>query len=132
METTPHGIFHWNELLTDNVETAKTFFADTVGWTYTGMPMAPDGGTYWVAMMGDRPVGGIMPMQGIVPEGVPPHWMSYLCVDDIDTRLKGVEKAGGKIVRAAFDVPSVGRIAIIMDASGAALGWITPVDHSAD
>ena len=122
-----HGAFHWNELMTGDVEKAKTFFSQTIGWSFTEMPM-PEG-TYWVAMLGDKPVGGIMSMQGIVPEGTPPHWISYLAVDDIDARLAKVVSAGGAIKREPFEVPNVGRIAIVQDASGAVMGWITPAQQ---
>lgn len=122
-----HGTFHWNELMTGDVEKAKTFFSQTIGWSFNEMPM-PEG-TYWVAMLGDKPVGGIMSMQGIVPEGTPPHWISHLAVDDIDARLAKVVSAGGEIKREPFDVPNVGRIAIVQDASGAVMGWITPAQQ---
>lgn len=126
MTTLQHGTFHWNELMTDDVEKAKSFFSDTVGWSYEAMSMAPAAGTYWVAMRDRKPVAGIINMTGIVPEGVPPHWMSYLAVDDIDARLDKVEAAGGRVYRPAFDVPKVGKIAILSDATGAVMGWITP------
>ena len=124
---TDHGTFHWNELMTGDAEKAKTFFSQTIGWRFNEMPM-PEG-TYWVAMLGDKPVGGIMSMQGIVPEGTPPHWISYLAVDDIDARLAKVVSAGGEIKREPFEVPNVGRIAIVQDASGAVMGWITPAQQ---
>lgn len=120
-----HGEFYWNELMTRDVEAAKAFFSATVGWSFDGMPM-PDAGTYWVAKQGDKPVGGIMGMVPDVPAGTPPHWIGYLAVDDIDARLARVASAGGQICRPAFDVPGVGRIAIIADPTGAVMGWITP------
>ena len=67
-----------------------------------------------------------MSMQGIVPEGTPPHWISYLAVDDIDARSAKVVSAGGEIKREPFEVPNVGRIAIVQDASGAVFG----LDHA--
>ena len=48
---TAHGHFHWNELLTRDVEGAKKFYGQTIGWTFDSMP-TPDGCTYWIAMMG--------------------------------------------------------------------------------
>ena len=119
-----HGTFHWNELMTGDVEAAKAFYSATIGWQFDGMPM-PEG-MYWVAKMDDQPVAGLMDMTGIVPEGVPPHWMPYLEVDDIDARLAKIKAAGGEVLREAFDVPEVGRFAILKDATGAAMGWITP------
>ncbi len=34
-----HGHFHWNELLTRDVERAKRFYQDTIGWSFSAMPM---------------------------------------------------------------------------------------------
>ena len=39
---TEHGHFHWNELTTRDIERAKKFYADTLGWTFESMPM-PEG-----------------------------------------------------------------------------------------
>jgi predicted enzyme related to lactoylglutathione lyase len=122
---TAHGSFHWNELVTRDVEKAKKFYGGTIGWTFDGMPM-PDG-TYWVAKMGDQPVGGLFPIAGPQWEGVPEHWMSYLAVDDVDARVKKAQAAGAKLMRPAFDIPGVGRIAILTEPGGAGIGWITPV-----
>ena len=52
--------------------------------------------TYWIAKAGDKPVAGILDMRGIVPDGDPPHWLSYLEVDDVDRRLpRSREMAAG-------------------------------------
>jgi predicted enzyme related to lactoylglutathione lyase len=122
---TAHGHFHWNELVTRDVEKAKKFYGDTIGWIFDGMPM-PDG-TYWVANMGGQPVGGLFPIVGPQWDGVPEHWMSYLAVDDVDARVKKATAAGAKLMRPAFDIPGVGRIAILTEPGGAGVGWITPV-----
>lgn len=122
---TAHGHFHWNELVTRDVEKAKKFYGDAVGWTFEGMPM-PDG-TYWVAKMGDAYVGGLFPIAGPQWDGVPEHWMSYLSVDDVDARVKKAQTAGAKLMKPIFDIPGVGRIAILTEPGGAGVGWITPV-----
>jgi uncharacterized protein len=119
-----HGTFHWNELMARDVKAAKKFYADTIGWTYDGMPM-PDGQTYWVAKMGDQPVAGIFDISGPGFQGVPDGWMPYLAVDDVDARAKKAVAAGARIVKPAFDVPGVGRIVILMEPGGAGVGWIT-------
>ena len=125
MPTTTHGLFHWNELMTWSAEKAKTFYADTLGWSYEAFPM--EQGEYIVCKMGDEVVGGIMEMApGTGFDGMPDHWFAYITVDDIDARLTKVEAAGGEVMRAAFEVPQVGRIAIVRDKAGAAIGWITP------
>jgi uncharacterized protein len=120
-----HGTFHWNELMARDVAAAKKFYADTIGWTYDGMP-TPDGQTYWVAKMGDQPVAGIFDISGPDYKSVPDGWMPYLAVDDVDARAKKAVAAGARIMKPAFDVPGVGRIVILMEPGGAAAGWITP------
>jgi uncharacterized protein len=121
-----HGNFYWNELMTHNVEKAKTFYGSVVGWTFEAMPM-PEGGTYWLASMNGKPVGGIFPMSGPDFLGVPDSWMSYLAVDDVDARFKQALAAGAQTCREPFDVPGVGRIAILKEPGGAMVGWMTPV-----
>ena len=120
-----HGIFVWNELYTRDVEAAKAFYAATVGWTFEGMPMPDRDRTYWIAKAEGKPVAGILDMRGIVPDGDPPHWLSYLEVDDIDWCIAEIERNGGRIVRQPFDVPDFGRIAIGADATGAFMAWVT-------
>jgi len=120
-----HGHFYWNELMTRDAEKMKKFYADTIGWSFDGMQM-PDG-TYWVAKMGEQPVGGLFPLAGPQFAGAPEGWMSYLAVDDVDARVKKAEKAGAKLMRPIFDVPGVGRIAILTEPGGAGIGWMTPV-----
>jgi uncharacterized protein len=119
-----HGHFWWNELMTRDVEGAKAFYGELVGWRFDDMPM--EDGTYWVCKDGDQPVGGIMDISGARFEGVPGQWFAYLAVDDVDARVQQETAAGAQLIRPIFDVPGVGRIAILKDPTGAGLGWITP------
>jgi predicted enzyme related to lactoylglutathione lyase len=121
-----HGSFFWNELMARDIEQAKKFYSSTIGWTFDGMPMP--NGTYWVAKMAGEPVAGIFPMIGPDFDGVPENWLPYLAVDDVDARLKAAKAGGAKVTREPFDVPSVGRIAIIQAPGGAMIAWITPVN----
>lgn len=120
-----HGTFYWNELMTRNVEQAKKFYADTLGWSYDGMPM-PGSGTYWLAKMDDEPIAGIFDISGTEFQEVPESWMAYIAVDDVDARIKKALAAGAKLMKPAFEVPGVGRIAILMEPGGAGIGWMTP------
>ena len=119
-----HGHFYWNELMTRNAEREKKFYGATVGWTFEAMPMP--NGTYWVAKMGDQYVGGLFPLTSPQFDGVPESWMSYLAVDDVDARVKKAQAAGATLMRPIFDIPNVGRIAILKEPGGAGIGWMTP------
>jgi len=122
-----HGKFYWNELMTRDVARAKKFYADTVGWSFDAMPM-PASGTYWVAKMNNEPVAGVFDISSAEFSSVPESWMAYLAVDDVDARVKKAINAGAKLMKPLFDVPNVGRIAILMEPGGAGVGWITPSD----
>ncbi len=121
---TQHGIFYWNELMTWNAEAAVEFYGSTLGWTFDRVPM-PDG-EYIVAKSGDQPVGGIFQMSEADHGGVPENWFAYVAVDDVDARVAAAADQGAVIVRPPFDVPDVGRIAILHDPNGAGIGWMTP------
>ena len=118
-----HGNFHWNELLARDVEGAKKFYSATIGWAFEAMPM-PDGGTYWVAKQDGAPVAGMFVMN--LPAEVPEHWFSYVAVDDVDARIEKAVAAGAKLMKPIFDIPGVGRIAILTEPGGAGIGWMTP------
>jgi predicted enzyme related to lactoylglutathione lyase len=110
--------------MTRDVEGAKAFYGETVGWQFDAMPMAE--GTYWVCKDGDKAVGGIFDMSPPEFANIPPHWFAYLAVDDVAARTAKATAVGGELMRPLFDVPGVGRIAILKDPTGAVLGWITP------
>ena len=130
MPVTAHGTFYWNELMTRSLDKAKAFYQETLGWQYEAHPMA-DGSTYTLCKAGETMAAGMLEMKpGGGFDGIPDHWFAYIAVDDIDTRIAGVEAAGGEICRAPFDVPDVGRFAVVKDSAGAFVGWVTPATRS--
>jgi uncharacterized protein len=119
-----HGSFYWNELMTRDAERDKKFYGNTIGWTFEAMPMAD--GTYWLAKTGEQYAGGLFPLTSPRFDGVPEGWMSYLAVDDVDARVKKAQSFGATLMRPIFDVPGVGRIAMLKEPGGAGIGWMTP------
>ncbi|MDH3473377.1 MAG: VOC family protein [Rhodospirillales bacterium] len=121
-----HGTFIWNELATTDPEKAKAFYREIAGWTYEDVdktnpqePAKQDAQAYTLCKVGDAMAGGMMKMEGPQWQGIPPHWLSYLCVDDVDAAVAKVEPAGGSVKLQPFDVPTVGRIAVVGDPTGA-------------
>jgi predicted enzyme related to lactoylglutathione lyase len=126
----PHGVFWWNELMTRDVEQAKRFYSTTIGWSFEASS-TPEGETYWLAKVEGRPtpVAGIFNLTSPKYEGVPECWMAYLAVDDVDKRVAKAVKAGAELMKPIFEVPGVGRIAVLREPGGAGIGWMTPVAH---
>ena len=118
-----HGMIVWSELMTTEVDKAKAFYSKTLGVTFD--PFDTGEGKYWVAMAGGKPAWGLMDMTGR-PDAGPSVWFTYIAVDDIDQRVKAAEAEGAKLCMPVFDIPTVGRIAILIDVTGAMIGWMTP------
>ena len=122
-----HGSIHWSELVSADVEGSKKFFTEICGWTIQEMPMP--NGPYNICMVGEQPVAGIMGVEQIEADHeIMPHWMTYLAVDDVDAETNKVTGMGGTVIREPFDVPGVGRIAIVMDPGKAVVGIMTPAE----
>lgn len=120
-----HGLVWWSELMTREVGAARAYYGAVCGWQWQTLPM--EGGDYHIASVGGRMVAGCMDMAGLPGmDAAPPHWFTYLAVDDLDAALAATEERGGRVIRAPFDVPGTGRIAIVSDPSGAAVGLMTP------
>jgi len=119
-----HGQFHWNELMTRDVERAKKFYATSLGWTFEAMP-TPDG-IYWLALVDGVPAAGMYDINGPEYQNVLESWIPYIAVDDVDARVKLAIKAGAKVMKEAFEVPGVGRIVMLLEPGGAGIGWMTP------
>jgi predicted enzyme related to lactoylglutathione lyase len=115
------GRFVWYELLTSDTKAAATFYTEVVGWktqAYGKMDYS-----MWVASQG--PLGGTM----LLPEqakkmGAPPHWTSYVEVENTDAMAADVRKRGGKVHVEPQDIPEIGRFAVIADPQGATVSII--------
>jgi predicted enzyme related to lactoylglutathione lyase len=113
----------WNECVTPDVKAAAAFYAEVLGMGSEEMDMG-EAGTYTVLTNAQgKQVGGAMnpPM-----EGIPPHWNIYFNVEDVDAGVTRVEELGGKTMAPAFDVPGVGRMAMVADPQGASFWLMAP------
>ena len=112
--------FTWNELGTRDTEKAREFYPEVFGWTTEVMPGPME---YTIFKNGDRGNGG---MYKITPEmgPIPPHWLVYFAVDDCDAKVQQVTELGGRVMKPAENIPSVGRFAILNDPQGAAFAII--------
>ncbi len=124
-----HGRFIWYELITPDVDGAKRFYGDLVGWAAQDMPM-PDGGgePYSMLSSNGHGVGGIMHLgEAMKAEGMPPNWTGYVCVDDCDAAAAKAAGLGGSVKRRPLDIPGIGRFAIIADPAGAVFAIMKPI-----
>ncbi|SIO54114.1 hypothetical protein SAMN05444722_3316 [Rhodovulum sp. ES.010] len=120
-----HGKVWWTELMTRDVPGALKYYRAICGWHFEPFPMG--GAAYHVGSRGDQPVVGVMDLNDLPgTEDLPPHWFSYFAVKDVDRAVEETLARGGEAIRAPFDIPHIGRIAILRDPTGAAMGLMTP------
>ena len=113
----------WNELTTRDVPAAAAFYGAVVGHRYTPNDAdAPAG--YQLIGVGDRMVGGVMPMEGEMWGDLPSHWMPYFAVDDADATAARAQELGGGVAVDPIDIP-VGRFVVLTDPAGAVFTAIT-------
>ena len=55
----------------------------------------------------------------MLAQDIPPHWMLYVAVKDVDKTAQKVAPHGGSVVKSPFDVMDYGRMAIFQDLVGA-------------
>jgi len=115
----PKGDFIWYELMTPDAEGAKAFYDAVVGWNIS--EGAPEFGGYRMIGRSDGGnAGGVLPLTDEMQQhGARPTWLGYVSVADVDQAVAAIEQAGGKGLMPAFDIPNVGRIAMVADPQGA-------------
>jgi hypothetical protein len=113
----PAGVPCWVEALVPDPAAAREFYSAIFEWEFTGpgrMPGEPSS-EYFVARLRGRDVAGI----GLLPQGAPaPAWTTHVRVANADAAASAATDAGGKSVVEPFDVPPVGRMAVLDDPAG--------------
>jgi predicted enzyme related to lactoylglutathione lyase len=117
------GKIVWHDLLTDDVNSVKTFYGGLFGWKFDngGDPEA----VYTTILFNGNPIGGIIHLEN--KDGgtnYASQWMEYISVDDVDAAFQEVIKQNCKVYREPFDILNRGRIAIFADTRGALIAIV--------
>ncbi len=103
----------WNELQTNDIEAARTFYAAVFDWTFE-----VDANDYVLCKAGDRGQAGMMKIEAEWGP-VPPNWTNYFLVADVEASAAKVEELGGNLMVAPTAAGEVGKIAVAQDPQGA-------------
>ena len=82
--------FCWNELMTSDVPKAKEFYKALFGWESEDHDMGDM--VYTMFKSGDKGIGGMMQIPQAQKDHTPPHWMSYIYVEDLDAMVEKAKK----------------------------------------
>jgi predicted enzyme related to lactoylglutathione lyase len=124
------GTPNWIDLQTPDQEAAKAFYGELFGWTFDDQPTPDTDAVYSMALKDDGVVGAISAQSAeSIAQNVPPMWNTYIAVDNVDAAMARVDAAGGKVAMPAFDVMAAGRMAFVIDPTGAPVGLWQAKEH---
>lgn len=110
------GAYSWHELATTDVSGAVAFYTELFGWEKgPAHPMGGDVGDYQLITQGGQQIGG---MYKSSPASMPPSWLTYVNVADIDKAASAVKGGGGRIINGPMQVPGGSWIAQATDPQG--------------
>ena len=116
------GQIIWHDLLTPDVTEAMRFYTELLGWEYqiehsSDFVWHPGEADYPLIWANGEAHGGLVDSgQGSIS-----GWIAYVRVDDVDAVTLNAKELGATVVRDPFDIPGVGRSAVIRDLQGAVI-----------
>jgi len=112
--------FCWETLNTSDKDRAIAFYGKVFGWKTMAGP-AGEGSVFTVDGSREGQVADIQ-----LAQGFPPCWLTYVVVEKLEHSRERAEKLGAKVMMPLIEVPTVGRIAVIADPTGGAIGLFQP------
>ena len=125
-----HGHFAWYELTTTDVEAAKAFYTDVMGWV--AQDVSAPGRTYVLFTTGTALVSGLMDLpESARKTGAKPCWIGYVEVNDVDAATDRIKRIGGAVQVPPTDVPNISRFSVFTDPQAATLALVKSLnpDH---
>ena len=122
------GMFCWVELATKDAPAAKKFYTSLFDWRVDERPIG-EGATYSMLQKRDKEAGALYELDREQQKKVAPRWNSYIRVTSADEAATKAQKLGGKIHTEPFDVMDHGRMANIVDPTGAIFAVWEPKKH---
>lgn len=116
------GKFVWHDLMTTDPARAREFYSEVFGWTWNEVDMG--GSKYPMIHAAGEDHGGVNKLGAAA--GQPSHWICYVTVDDVDAAAGKAEELGGRVAEKPTDIPGIGRFAVVVSPTGAALAAYKP------
>ena len=109
-----HGRFVWYELMMTDMEAAKAFYAEVVGWGTQDASMP--GMAYTLFTAGGTSISGLMGLsEDARKSGLRPSWLGYVGVNDVDATADRIKELGGAVHVPPTDIPNISRFSVAVD-----------------
>jgi len=110
------GKIIWTDLTVEDAELLREFYSEVMGWSSSTEDMG-DHNDYNMKDSSGNTVAGICHSIG-VNQGVPPCWMIYVQIEDMDESLEKCKALNGKVLKGPDDFGSY-LSCVIQDPAGA-------------
>lgn len=117
------GEFCWNELSTPDLQKAKDFYSKMFGWKFSDHEVGDM--KYTMIKKDGQEFAGIWSIPKDQAADIPPHWLSYILVENVDESAEKAQQNGATIIKID-NAGEMGRFAIMQDPTGAHIAlWQT-------
>jgi predicted enzyme related to lactoylglutathione lyase len=114
------GEFCWDQLNTTDMAGAAAFYQKVVGWSQEQPTPGMSVFTYGDALEASL---------GLVQEGIPPHWLTFIAVGDLSQATQKAQTLGATVLMANVEAGPWGRFSVIQDPVGAVFALFQPNEH---
>lgn len=119
------GTIGWFDLTVSDAEKVRDFYSAVAGWNYSNFDMGGYSDFNMTIPSDGKVVAGICHARA-GNAGLPPYWLIYITVADLDQSIAKCLDMGGEVIAGPKDMGSYGRYCVIRDPAGAVAGLICP------
>lgn len=118
MDKNKIGRIGWMDLTVNDAETVSEFYSEVIGWKKEGLSMGDYNDYVMKDAANDEGITGVCHAKG-VNNYLPPQWIIYIGVADLDASLATCKKLGGKIIGNKRTMGGKETYCLIQDPAGA-------------
>lgn len=122
----PAGTFCWVDFVSKDMPVSKAFYEKLFNWTSEDMPTGDNFPDYTMFYLEGEDTAGGSPLWD---KNMFPAWFSYISVDNLDEVVQKAKQLGAQVVAEPMDVLESGRMASIIDPTGAMISFWQPKKH---
>ena len=121
----PVGTIAWVDLTIDNAPELRDFYKGVIGWKSEDVPMDGYADYNMISPATGMPAAGICHHRSVNGD-LPPYWLMYVIVDNLDRSVDACRKGGGSVITGPKVMGEQGRFAVIHDPAGAPIALFEP------
>ncbi len=118
----PRGTFLWEELITEDVQSAERFYGELFGWQANDIDTDQIGRCTLFKCADGVDVAGVVKRSLSTANSA--IWIPYLATNDIDVTVARARAIGASVYTEKASIPHLGQLAILADPTGAIFGLL--------